>query len=205
MRALSSLVVVGVILAGLCFVACAEEAAPAAEKMVAKVGQPAPDFTLKDQNDEKVSLSAHKGKIVVLEWINPDCPIATRHYEVDTMRDLDAKYRDKGVVWIAVNSTHYMGTDDDNKWIKKYEIPYRVLSDKTGAVGHLYAARTTPHMYIVDAAGTLVYQGAIDDDPRGRKEEKLNYVAQALDELLAGKPVSVAETKAYGCSVKYAK
>lgn len=173
----------------------------------ASVGTAAPGFTLEDQTGKKVSLSDFSGKkIVVLEWINPDCPYVQRHYKAGTMKTLAEKYRDKGVVWLAINTTHYMNKETNQKWITDNQLPYQILDDHEGTVGRLYGAKTTPHMFIIDKSGRLVYQGAIDDDPRGNKgENKVNYVAKALDELLAGKPISMSETKPYGCSVKYAK
>ncbi|RMG56448.1 MAG: thioredoxin family protein [Acidobacteria bacterium] len=172
----------------------------------ATVGAPAPTFTLEDQNGRPVSLSDFTGKIVVLEWVNPDCPFVQRHYRAGTMKRLAEKYQSKGVVWLAINSTYYMGKEDNRRWIEKYKLPYPILDDHTGRVGRLYGAKTTPHMFIIDTSGKLVYQGGIDDDPRGAKNGgALNYVERALDELLAGKPVSISQSKPYGCSVKYAK
>jgi peroxiredoxin len=168
-------------------------------------GMEAPAFTLEDQAGNEVSLSDHAGEIVVLEWINWDCPFVQRHYKAGTMKTLAEEYADDGVVWLAINSTHYATQDKDGQWIEQYDLPYRILHDPTGEVGKAYGARTTPHMYIVDGDGMLVYQGAIDDDPGGDKDNPTNYVRRALDELLAGEEVSTAETKPYGCSVKYAK
>jgi peroxiredoxin len=167
-------------------------------------GTEAPGFTLEDQAGNEVSLSDYAGNIVVLEWINWDCPFVQRHYEAGTMKPLAEEYADDGVVWLAINSTHYATQDKDGQWIEKYNLPYPILHDPTGEVGRAYGAKTTPHMYIVDEDGMLVYQGAIDDDPGGDKDDPTNYVRQALDELLAGEEVSTARTKPYGCSVKYA-
>lgn len=180
-----------------------ETPAPTAAAAVA-VGAPAPGFTLRDAAGKQVALSDFAGKVVVLEWINPDCPFVKRHYQAKTMSDLASRYAGKGVVWLAVNTTHYMGAEDNTKWIESNALPYPILIDATGEVGRLYGAKTTPHMYVIDQHGTLVYAGAIDDDPQGSKAEKLNYVARALDEVLAGSPVTTAQTKPYGCSVKYA-
>lgn len=175
--------------------------------LTASVGAAAPAFSLEDQTGKKVSLSDFSGKkIVVLEWINPDCPYVQRHYKAGTMKSLAQKYKDKGVIWLAINTTHYMNKETNHKWIADYQLPYQILDDHEGTVGRLYGAKTTPHMFIIDKSGKLVYQGAIDDDPRGNKgENKVNYVAKALDELLAGKPISMPQTKPYGCSVKFAK
>ena len=170
------------------------------------VGEAAPDFTLADSAGNQVSLSQFEGKVVVLEWLNPDCPFVKRHYKAGTMKDLATKYGGEGVVWLTVNSTNYMDGAANAKFKADNDLPYTILVDQSGDVGHLYGAKTTPHMYIIDGSGTLVYIGAIDDDPRGNKgEPAVNYVAVALDEVLAGKSVTNAETKPYGCSVKYKK
>ena len=179
-------------------------AAPAAAGGV-KVGDTAPDFALPDTSGAEVSLSDFAGKVLVLEWLNPDCPFVQRHYKAGTMKQLATKYGKDGVVWVAVNSTNYMDETTNAKFKVENELPYPILVDQTGEVGHLYGAMTTPHMYVIDSGGTLVYIGAIDDDPRGSSDSPTNYVAAALDETLAGKPVTTAETKPYGCSVKYAK
>lgn len=171
----------------------------------AAVGAPAPGFSLADQTGKKISLSDFAGKIVVLEWINPDCPFVQRHARAKTMFTLASKYKDQGVVWIGINSTKYMNTENNAKWIADLSLPYIVLDDHSGQVGHSYGAKTTPHMFIIDKNGTLAYQGAIDDDPRGDGGNGVNYVDRALGELLAGKPVSNPQTKPYGCSVKYAE
>lgn len=173
----------------------------------AGVGDPAPGFTLGDHAGNKVSLSDFEGKIVVLEWLNPDCPFVVRHYKEGTMKGLEAAYDDKGVVWLTVNSTNYMDAEANAAFAEKEGVDWKILVDQDGTVGHAYGAQTTPHMYIIDAKGVIVYAGAIDDDPRGGKaaSERTNYVAKALDEVLAGKAVSTPETKPYGCSVKYKK
>lgn len=204
MKQVIALSVAVLVVAGAAWFYCtrAEDGRP-----TASVGVAAPGFSLEDQTGKKVSLSDFSGKkIVVLEWINPDCPYVQRHYKAATMKSLAEKYKDKGVVWLAINTTHYMNKETNQKWITDYQLPYQILDDHEGTVGRLYGAKTTPHMFIIDKSGKLVYQGAIDDDPRGNKgENKVNYVAKALDELLAGKPISMPETKPYGCSVKYAK
>ena len=170
------------------------------------VGDDAPDFTLPDTAGNEVSLSDFEGKIVVLEWLNPDCPFVQRHYKAGTMKELATKYGGEGVVWLTINSTHYMNAEANAKFKASNDLPYAILVDQSGDVGRLYDAKTTPHMYIIDGDGELVYMGAIDDDPRGNKgEPAVNYVAVALDEMLAGKAVTTAETKPYGCSVKYKK
>jgi len=170
------------------------------------VGDTAPDFSLADTEGKEVSLSDFEGKIVVLEWLNPDCPFVQRHYKAGTMKKLATEYAADGVVWLTINSTHYMDAAANAQFKAANDLPYTILVDQSGEVGHLYGAVTTPHMYVIDAQGTLVYIGAIDDDPRGSKgEAAVNYVAMALDETVAGDAVTTAETKPYGCSVKYKK
>ncbi len=187
-------------------VAAAMVAMPAVAGDGVSVGDTAPAFTLADSAGNDVSLSDFEGKIVVLEWLNPDCPFVQRHYKAGTMKDLATKYDGEGVVWLTINSTNYMDAAANAKFKADNGLPYTILVDQSGDVGHLYGAKTTPHMYIIDGAGILVYIGAIDDDPRGNKgEPAVNYVAVALDEVLAGNAVSTAETKPYGCSVKYKK
>jgi peroxiredoxin len=173
--------------------------------VTATVGAAAPDFTLKDQDGNEVSLSDFSGKVVVLEWINWDCPFVVRHYESGTFTKLVEKFKDQDVVWLAINTTHYATSDKDKEWIDKYNLPYPILSDSPGEVGKMYDAKTTPHMFIIDKTGTLVFAGGIDDDPKGESENPTNYVKNALKEVLAGSAVSVPESKPYGCSVKYAK
>ena len=190
----------------LMIVLAATAAMPAVAGDGVSVGDTAPAFTLADSAGNDVSLSDFEGKIVVLEWLNPDCPFVQRHYKAGTMKSLATKYDGDGVVWLTINSTNYMDAAANAKFKAENKLPYTILVDQSGDVGHLYGAQTTPHMYIIDGGGTLVYIGAIDDDPRGNKgEPAVNYVAVALDEVLAGNEVSTAETKPYGCSVKYKK
>ena len=185
-------------------VAAAMVAVPGMAGDGVSVGDTAPAFTLTDTAGNEVSLGDFEGKIVVLEWLNPDCPFVQRHYKAGTMKDLATKYDGEGVVWLTINSTNYMDGAANAKFKADNGLPYAILVDQSGDVGHLYDARTTPHMYIIDGTGSLVYIGAIDDDPRGNKgEPAVNYVAVALDEVLAGNAVTTAETKPYGCSVKY--
>jgi peroxiredoxin len=171
----------------------------------AAVGSAAPDFTLMDTAGSEVSLSDFAGQVVVLEWLNPDCPFVKRHYSAGTMKGLATRYGGQGVVWLTINSTNYMDAAANAKFKATNGLSYPILVDQSGDVGHLYGAATTPHMYVVDGKGTLVYIGAIDDDPRGSSDSPNNYVAAALDQVLAGEAVATAETKPYGCSVKYKK
>jgi peroxiredoxin len=172
----------------------------------ATVGQAAPEFSVRDQDGREVDLGKLRGKIVVLEWTNPDCPFVQRHYRAKTMNTLADRFKDRDVVWLAVNSTSYMDAAKDRAWRTEQGFSYPVLDDRAGTVGGAYGAKTTPHMFVIDKTGTVVYQGAIDDDAAGSNEGSVrNYVAEALDDVTTGKPVRVAETKPYGCSVKYSK
>ena len=164
------------------------------------VGEQAPDFTLKDQTGKVHNLKQYRGKLVVLEWTNPTCPFVVRHYERDTMTKLAAAHPD--VVWLTVNSSYYTTDADNTTWAKQEGVEV-VLNDARGRIGQAYGAKTTPHMYIIDPQGRLVYQGAIDDNPHFDDRKTLNFVDQALKELKAGKAVSQSSTRPYGCSVKY--
>lgn len=186
-------------------------AAPAAADAV--LGEAAPGFTAKDVTGEQVTLSDLKGKIVVLEWTNYGCPFVRKHYEAGAMQALQKKYAEKGVVWIGVNSgaegkEGYYATDEEQaKAAAERKAAYtHLIRDTDGSLGKLYGAKTTPHMYVVDKEGILTYKGAIDDqpsvDPATLKTAK-NYVSAAVDAALSGGKVDIAETQAYGCSVKY--
>ncbi len=176
-------------------------------------GQKATDFKLTDASGKTVQLSDFKGKTVVLEWNNPGCPFVQRHYE-GNMQKTQAAAKAGGVVWLTINSgapgkQGYMEGAAAQKWVgEKKATPAHYLLDPKGIVGKGYAAKTTPHMYIIDGAGVLRFQGGIDDKPAARVEEMgsaRNHVLAALNEIKAGKPVSVAQTTPYGCSVKYAE
>ncbi len=178
----------------------------------ATVGQPAPDFTLKDVNGKTVRLSDYRGRHVVLEWNNPGCPFVRKHYDSGNMQALQKEAAAKNVVWLAINSTEashgdYLNPAQLGRWMSEQKAaPTATLMDEDGAVGRAYAARVTPHMYIVDAQGRLAYAGAIDSIPSGRAEDirtATNYVRQGLDETLTGKPVSQSATRPYGCTIKY--
>ncbi len=174
----------------------------------AVVGEQAPGFTLKALDGHPHSLADSRGKVVVLEWINPNCPYSRRHAHEKTMIHLHDQHPD--VVWLAINSTNpshgdHLTPAEHEAYDQKYGIDYPVLVDPTGDVAHAYGAKATPHMFVIDETGTLIYDGAIDDDPYGRKDpaERTNYVAQALAAHAAGRPVEPATTKPYGCSIKY--
>lgn len=177
----------------------------------AVVGKPAPSFTVTDLDGKPAKLEDYKGKTVVLEWHDFGCPFVMKHYNSGNMQALQKKYGGD-VVWLAVNSTnkgHSDWTDPGplGEQLKKFGAqPARYLVDEPGTMGLAYGAKTTPHMYIIDPSGKVVYNGAIDDkrstNPADVKTSK-NYVAAALEELKAGKPVSVASTAPYGCTIKY--
>ena len=184
--------------------------AVAADDAKEDTAKAAPDFKLTDTAGKEVQLSKLKGKIVVLEWTNPDCPFVKPHYKegVETTKKLAKKYAKQNVVWLTINSSHFTTAADNKKWAQDLDLKQAVLTDQDGKVGKAYGAKTTPHIFIVDKDGKIAYQGAIDNAPRGKKPadgKVVNYADQALSELVAGKPVSVPKTKPYGCSVKYAK
>lgn len=180
-----------------------EEAKKDAPSATAQVGQAAPDFALKDESGKEHKLSDYKGKVVVLEWTCPTCPYVVRHYKEKTMENTFKKLGDK-VVWLAVDSSNFVKADESAKWKKTEGFSYPVLQDPSGKVGKTYEAKTTPHMYVIDDKGTLVYSGAIDDNPRGNKEgEVKNYVEEVVGAILKGEKAPVSSTKPYGCSVKY--
>ena len=177
----------------------------------AVVGQPAPAFTLSDTAGKPVRLADFKGKTVVLEWNNPGCPFVRKHYQ-GNMQALQKEAAAQGVVWLAINSTETASGDYPSPaqlapWMAdKQAAPSATLMDEDGAVGKAYGARVTPHMYIVDARGTLVYAGGIDSIASSRVDDipkATPYIRQALAEIRAGKPLSASTTQAYGCSVKY--
>ncbi|MHC4976023.1 MAG: thioredoxin family protein [Planctomycetota bacterium] len=178
----------------------------------AKIGEMAPDFELYDLDGTMHTLSQYtsEGKIVVLEWFNPDCPFVKKHHKhLSTMKDLATKYAEHDVVWLAINSgaegKQGAGEKRNRKAVEDYAIAYPLLMDGSGDVGRMYGARTTPGMYVIDREGVLRYNGAIDDTPMAspKKLPKVNYVEAALDAVLAGTEVEITETKQYGCSVKY--
>ena len=178
----------------------------------ARPGEAAPDFTATDSNGKSRHLADYKGKYVVLEWHNQGCPYTRKHYDSGNMQRLQKEWTDKGIVWFTVISSApgtqgYVTAPEENEYVKRmHAVPTAVLLDPDGTLGHLYAARTTPHMYIIDPKGTLIYAGAIDDhptpDPADIPNSK-NYVSTALEQVLSGKPVTDAATRPYGCSVKY--
>jgi len=177
-----------------------------------RVGDAAPDFTGTDSNGKTHKLSEYRGKYVVLEWTNNGCPYTLKHYESGNMQALQKEWTARGVVWLTVLSSApgeqgYMTAAQENAYLgKERAAPTAALLDPTGAIGHEYAARTTPHMFVIDPSGKLIYAGAIDDHPTTDVSDiKLskNYVSAALTEAMAGQPVAISYTRPYGCSVKY--
>ena len=184
----------------------------AALASIPSVGSEAPTFTLPDASGKSVSLDEYKGKYVVLEWTNPGCPFVRKHYDSGNMQKLQAEYTKKGVVWLAVDSSapgaqgYLQGADAKKAKEGDYRSVSALLLDGDGKVGHLYGATNTPDMIIINPEGKVVYTGAIDSIPspdKGDIAKATNYVATGLDDALAGKPISKAVSKPYGCSVKY--
>ncbi|WP_341909656.1 thioredoxin family protein [Polaromonas sp. YR568] len=182
-----------------------------AQNATAVVGQPAPDFSATDTAGKVHRLSDFKGKLVVLEWTNPGCPFVRKHYS-GNMQGLQKEFTAKGVVWLAINSTgtnsgDHMAPAKLGAWVREMQAqPTAMLMDEPGKIGQRYAAKTTPHMYIINPQGQLIYAGAIDSIPSARVDDiktATNYVRQSLHEALAGKPISMASTRPYGCTVKY--
>ena len=188
--------------------------APSGIAHAARVGDQAPSFTGTDSNGLTESLSQYAGKYVVLEWHNRDCPYTRKHYESGNMQSLQKEWRAKGVVWFTVISSApgeqgYVTDAEENSYLAQMHAdPTAVLMDSSGKGGRLYAAKTTPEMYVIDPAGKLIYDGAIDDRPTPDPNDirgANNYVTDALTEAMAGKPVATPDTRPYGCSVKYAQ
>jgi len=172
----------------------------------AQIGQPAPDFALKDLDGNVRKLADLKGKIVVLEWINHECPVVNRCHTAHTMTNALEKFKGKPVEWLSVNSSSFIGEKmaEAKKWMEDKKIPYAMLLDADGKVGRMYGAKTTPHMFVIDPKGNLAYAGAIDNEPTTEdKDQVRNYVTEAVTALLNGSTVATPETKSYGCTVKY--
>jgi peroxiredoxin len=178
----------------------------------AALGAPAPDFKLPDLDGKEVSLGSFRGKTVVLEWFNPGCPFVKASHTKGSLKDAAARHAANGVVWLAINSgapgKQGAGREVNLEARERFGMKHPVLLDESGSVGRAYGAAHTPHMFVIDAEGKLVYRGAIDNSPDGEGESPksgtlVNHVDVALSELAQGKPVSVADTEAYGCSVKY--
>jgi len=194
-----------VIAYSIAFLILASVVSPPLARAAAEVGQSAPSFSLTDQNGRKHSLAALKGKVVVLEWTNPGCPFVQRQYREGTFAALFDRYSDSGVVWLAVNSTDGNTAAESRAWSRKQDIEYPTLIDSLGEVGKLYGAKTTPHVFVIDREGRLVYSGAVDDDPDGQKPpaQRTLFLDLAIRDALEGKLPERSETRSYGCGVKY--
>lgn len=181
--------------------------------LAVRVGDAAPDFTGTDSNGRTHKLSEYRGKFVVLEWTNTGCPYTRKHYESGNMQSLQKQWTARGVIWLTILSSApgqqgYMSAAQENNYIGQVHAdPTAAILDPQGTVGHLYSAKTTPHMFVIDPSGKLVYEGAIDDHATTEVSDiavSSNYVSAALTSSLAGRPVATAHTRPYGCSVKYA-
>lgn len=178
----------------------------------ARTGQPAPAFTLTDLDGRKFALADLRGKFVVLEWTNPSCPFVQKHYDSGNMQSLQKRFTAEGVQWVVINSTaashsEYVKPAEQKAWLQKQGAAATLAAlDADGTLGRAYGARVTPHMFVIDPNGVLVYAGAIDDirsaNPADVKTAN-NYIVQVFSELRAGKPVSAPNTNAYGCTIKY--
>jgi peroxiredoxin len=191
--------------------ASAAQVAPASMG-AAKLGAVAPDFELPDLDGKLVKLSSFRGKTIVLEWFNPGCPFVKASHTKGSLVDTAARHEKKGAVWLAINSgapgKQGHGVEANREAKHRFNLSHPVLLDERGVVGRAYAAAHTPHMYVIDPNGVLVYRGAIDNSPDGEGESPaggklVNYVDAAIADLAAGKPVAIPQTEAYGCSVKY--
>lgn len=176
-----------------------------------RVGQPAPDFTARTSTGQTVRLGDYRGRIVVLEWANHECPFVVKHYQSGNMQKLQQEAKAKGVVWLSIVSSApgqqgFVTAEQANAILKERKAsPTAVLLDPEGTIGRLYGARTTPHMFVIDRSGILQYMGAIDDAPGLNQDptKANNYVRAALQQLMAGQKVTTPTTQPYGCSVKY--
>jgi peroxiredoxin len=177
-----------------------------------EIGQPAPDFSGTDINGKTIKLSDYKGKIVVIESYNSDCPFCHNHYKTGAMQELQKNLEAKGVIWLIVDSVNtknssYRTPEQARKEMADEKIAATAwIDDNSGTIGHLYDMKTTPHMFVIAKDGILAYDGAIDNRPQpfGDPRTAKNYVSAAVDELIAGKPVTISRTKPYGCGVHYA-
>jgi peroxiredoxin len=177
----------------------------------AAVGPPAPDYNLPAADGSTVKLSDFRGKRVVLEWFNPECPFVKAAHDTGPLKDLAAKTTATGVVWLAINSgapgKQGHGAEVNKAAAETWALKHPILLDETGAVGRAYGATNTPHMYLIDDKGVLVYRGALDNAPMGESQEgpRVAYFEDALAAIAGGQPLAQGETRAWGCSVKYAK
>ncbi len=173
----------------------------------AEIGQPAPNFTLKDTDGKVYKLSDFKGKVVVLEWLNHKCPVVNRVHDAKLMTKTLAKFKNKPVVWLGIDSSSFANekVSEIKAWKQQRKLDYPILLDAPGEVGQAFGAKTTPHMFVIDQKGVLAYAGALDNNQYGDKENPRNYVEEAVSALLKGSTVATTKTRSYGCTVKYKK
>ncbi len=198
---LSMLGLAALLTAGTAFAATTQDAK-------AKIGEAAPNFTLTDTNGNEHTLADFKGKTVVLQWINYDCPVCRRITSSGLAKNMykELKSMDENLVFLAINSTHNLTVEKTAKYLKSHKLDVPALIDQDGTVGKMYGAKTTPHVYVIDGEGILRYQGAFDSDPQGnKKKDRTNYAVNAVKMMMAGETVLPDYVKPYGCSVKYAK
>lgn len=188
-------------------------AKPMATHATAAIGRSAPPFELRDLDGRKVSLGDHRGRVVVLEWFNPGCPFVRASHTVGSLKGTARRYTAEGIVWLTINSAapgkQGHGVEANREAARAFGLQHPVLLDESGAVGKAYGAERTPHLFVIDPRGILVYAGAIDNSPDGEAQapeggKLVRYVEEAIAAVRAGRPVPVGQTKAYGCSVKYA-
>jgi peroxiredoxin len=200
------------IITALLLVSSQTTTAPAASTTKAEIDKPAPEFTLVDIEGRKHGLSAYEGKFVVLEWNNWDCPFVKKHYNSKNMQNLQKRYGDKEVVWLTICSSapgkqgYYEAEDHQKRFDKTSSAATAYLLDPDGDVGRRYGAKTTPHMFVIDPKGVLIYAGAIDDKKSTNPDDvkgATNYVSASLDAAMSGGAVETKSTAPYGCSVKY--
>lgn len=211
-RLTKTILISAMLLVGIAALALSQETNKEAATASVAIDQPAPDFALKDIDGKEHKLSDFKGKYVVLEWVNYDCPFVKKHYSSGNMQKLQAMYGKKDVVWLSICSSapgkqgHFPIADLKKRMETEKALPTAYLLDESGVAGKLYNAKTTPHMFVVDPKGILRYAGAIDDTPSTKTSDiatSTNYVSSSLDALMAGKSVATKSSTPYGCSVKY--
>ncbi len=199
-------------LVALAATAAASAAARTPAEAAVQTGRAAPDFSVSDTKGARHALAAHRGNTVILEWTNHECPYTVKHYATGNMQALQAAATASGAIWLTVISSrpqtqgHVEAVEADQLTTSRSAKPTGVVLDPRGQLGRLYGARTTPHMFIVDGSGVLVYMGAIDDRPSASHasvKSARNYVREALDAMAAGRPITLASTRPYGCTVKY--
>lgn len=201
-----ALTAVAALAAGSAFFTSPSPAVAGEKAASAKVGHPAPAFTAMDQHGNPVSLSDFQGRITVVEFFNDQCPFVKKFYGGGTMNQWAAAYAAEGVEWVTIDSSHFTSVAENAEIAADWGIQRAILDDSAGVIGKAFGAKTTPNMYVIDAEGVLRYAGAIDSVPSTDADDisgATNYVAAALDSLLAGEEVATAETKPYGCSIKY--